>query len=184
MATVEQGLQAQVRNIEAHYGRSMDEWADLVRERGLTRHSQIVAMLKTEFGLTHGAANRTALVVLAKSAPAEVDRIDALHGGTKAAARPIFERLMSTVHRFGPDIEVAHKKGYVSLQRRIQFAMLQPGAGRVDVGLVLPGVPTGDRFEPAATFNALFTHRVRVGSVADVDDELVGWLQQAYDRAG
>jgi hypothetical protein len=36
--------------------------------------------------------------------------------------------------------------------------------------------------ESAATFNALFTHRVRVRSTADVDDELVGWLTEAYLR--
>ena len=41
-----------------------------------------------------------------------------------------------------------------------------------------------DRLESSATFNALFTHRVRVRSDDDVDAELVGWLRQAYDRAG
>ncbi|HEX8024962.1 MAG TPA: DUF4287 domain-containing protein [Candidatus Limnocylindrales bacterium] len=185
MATVEEGLQAQIRNIERTYGRSMDEWAEVIRTAGLQRHGQIVAMLKADHGLTHGAANRVALVVLAKQAPATgADPIDALHAGSKAAARPIFERLMGTVHSFGADLEIAHKKGYVSLRRRTQFGMLQPAAGRVDVGLVLPGTATTGRLEPAATFNALFTHRVRVGSLAEVDDELVGWLRRAYDRAG
>jgi hypothetical protein len=27
------------------------------------------------------------------------------------------------------------------------------------------------------------THRVRVGSVDDVNDELLGWLRQAYEQA-
>jgi hypothetical protein len=30
----------------------------------------------------------------------------------------------------------------------------------------------------------MFTHRVRVTMVADVDDELTGWIRSAYDRAG
>lgn len=85
---------------------------------------------------------------------------------------------------FGDDVQLAPKKGYVSLRRRKQFAMLQPsGAGRIDVGLILPGEPAQDRLEPAAGFNALFTHRVRVSTPADIDAELTAWLRQAYDRA-
>ena len=64
MATVEQGLQSQLRNIEATYGRPIDDWVGLIRVSGLTRHSDIVAMLKADYGLSHGAANRVALVAL------------------------------------------------------------------------------------------------------------------------
>jgi hypothetical protein len=62
--------------------------------------------------------------------------------------------------------------------------MVKPAAKHLDVGLILPEEPTTDRFESAATFNALFSHRVRVRSVDDVDDELVGWLRRAWERAG
>jgi hypothetical protein len=30
----------------------------------------------------------------------------------------------------------------------------------------------------------MFTYRVRLTGVADVDDQLVGWLNHAYDNAG
>ena len=62
--------------------------------------------------------------------------------------------------------------------------MIQPsGAGRIDLGLILPGVP---RRPPGAfrSFNALFTHRVRVTSAGDLDDALAGWLAAAYAAAG
>ena len=65
MATVERALQTQIRNIEAQYGRSMGHWTELIRAGGLTRHGQIVAMLKQDHGLSHGSANRVALVALA-----------------------------------------------------------------------------------------------------------------------
>ena len=35
MATVEEGLAAQVRNIEATYGRSIEGWVGLIRASGL-----------------------------------------------------------------------------------------------------------------------------------------------------
>jgi hypothetical protein len=90
---------------------------------------------------------------------------------------------MSVVEGFGLGVEVAPKKGYMSLRRRVQFAMLKPAAKHLDVGLVLHGAAVTDRFESALSLNALFTHRVRVKSVDEVDDELRSWLRRAYDEA-
>ncbi len=185
MSTVEQGLQSQIQNIEAKYGRRIDDWVELIRASGRTRHGEIVAMLKTDYGLSHGAANRVALVAMDALAPrAETtDPEVALYAGTKGTLLPIHARLMEYVSGLGPDLEVSPKKGYLSLRRRKQFAMIQPAARHVDLGLVIPGRPVDARFESAANFNALFTHRVRVRSVEEVDRELVGWLEVAYEAA-
>ena len=162
MSTVEQGLQSQIRNIEATYGRPIDEWIEIIRTSGLTRHGEIVAMLKTEYGLSHGAAHRVALVAMDALAPADVssDPVTSLDAGDKGQLLLIHER------------------------RRKQFAMIKPAAKHVDLGLVLPGQPVDARRESAATFNALFTHRVRVRSVDEVDPELSSWIGEAYDAAG
>jgi hypothetical protein len=185
MATVEQGLQSQLRNIEATYGRSIDDWVRLIEESGTRRHGQIVTLLKTDYGLSHGAANRVALTALDRlgDKPAAADPVDNLYRDREAAVRAIHDRVMSVVEGFGLDVEVAPKKGYMSLRRRVQFAMLKPAAKHLDVGLVLHGAAVTDRFESAASFNALFTHRVRVKSVDEVDDELRSWLRRAYDEA-
>ena len=62
--------------------------------------------------------------------------------------------------------------------------MIQPTtAARIDVGLILKNEPTTERLESASGFNALFTHRVRLNTLNDVDGELVTWLRQAYELA-
>jgi hypothetical protein len=181
--TVDDALRSQLRNIEATYGRSIDEWVALIRASGLDRHGQIVAWLKSQHGLAHGAANRVALVALASAAPPPDDPVAALYADRPAEVRAIHDRIWRVVSSLG-DVEVAPKKGYLSLRRRTQFGMLKPAAHHVDLGLILPAEPVTDRLESAATFNALFTHRVRVRSERDVDDELGRWLRAAYDRAG
>jgi len=183
MATVEEGLRAQLRNIEATYGRSIDDWIALIRGSGLVRHGEIVAMLKAHHGLPHGAANRLALVALDAGASPPADPVDALYAG-RPDVRAIHDRLWSVISGLGDDIEVAPKKGYLSLRRRTQFAMVKPAARHLDLALVIPDAAVTPRFESAASFNALFTHRVRVRSVADIDDELVAWIRRAFDRAG
>ena len=181
MPNVEEGLRAQIRNIEAAYGRPIESWIELIRASGLTKHNEVVAMLKSQHGMTHGAAHRVSLV--ARQAGTDDAPVD-LYAGKRAALLPIHERLMAAVRALGDDVELAPKSGYVSLRRRTQFAMIQPAAARVDLGLILRDVPAAGRLEPAAGFNALFTHRVRVATPDEVDAELVAWLTEAYDRAG
>ena len=187
MATPDEGLAAQIRNIEQRYGKSMSEWFAVIAASGLAKHTDVVAMLKAEHGLAHGAAHRVSLLSRqAAAAPASAGAAtDDLYTGKKAPLRPVHDRLMAVIGGFGGDVAAVPKKGYLSLRRRKQFAMIQPSAaGRLDVGLILPGVPPAGRLEPAGSFNALFTHRVRVTSADEIDAELTGWLRDAYANAG
>lgn len=190
MSTVDKGLEAQIRNIEQQYGKPMSEWIAIVKESGLTKHTDIVAMLKSQYGISHGSAHRVALKAreagMDKAAQASGrDPIEEMYSGKKAGLKPLHDALMTVITSFGTDIEQAPKKGYVSLRRKKQFAMIQPTtATRLDIGLILKGVPPTERLEDASGFNALFTHRVRVNTISDVDEQVITWLKQAYNLAG
>lgn len=179
MPTVEEGIQSQLRNIEKDYGQSIDELVLAVTSSGLTKHTDVVAMLKQRYGMSHGAAHRVSLV--ARSRAPE----PALAGAPVAPQlQDLYARLLKKASAVGTDVEPAPKKGYVSLRRRKQFAMLQPGARWINVGLVLAKQAPAGRLESAAKWNALFTHRVRVAKTSDIDDELESWLRTAYNDAG
>jgi hypothetical protein len=185
MATVDDALRTQIRNIEATYGRPLREWFAIIAASGATKHTDIVAMLKTDHGMTHGAAHRVSLLYRKDDEPSAGDNpADALYTDRKAHLRPIHDAVMCAILRLGDDIEAAPKKGYLSLRRRKQFAMIRPStATRLDVGLILDDVEPAGRLETAKGFNALFTHRVRLTSIADVDTQLVAWLARAYQHA-
>ncbi|MGV9679547.1 DUF4287 domain-containing protein [Nocardia sp. NPDC003482] len=53
-------------SIEKKYGRPIAEWLELIRTSELTKHGELVAWLKSEYGLGHGHAN--ALVAHARAA--------------------------------------------------------------------------------------------------------------------
>ena len=59
---VDAALQSQIRNIEATYGKPLDYWFAVIDASGLTKHNQVVAMLKADHGLAHGAAHRVSLL--------------------------------------------------------------------------------------------------------------------------
>src|SRR5579864_7416089 len=114
-------------------------------------------MLKADHGLAHGAAHRVSLLAR--------QRADA---GRAAPADPA-DVLLGQIRALGA-FDIAPKKGYLSLRRRKQFAMVQPSAAsRIDLGLILPATtPAAGRLEPAAKFNPLFTHRVRITAATDL----------------
>ena len=57
---------------------------------------------------------------------------------------------------------------------------LEPAsASQIQLGLQLRDHATTERL---LTGNAMCSHRVNVTSVAEVDDELLGFLREAYDR--
>ena len=90
---------------------------------------------------------------------------------------------MAGVGRFGP-VEVAPKKGYVSLRRKKQFAMIGPGTkSRVDIGLNLKGVEPTGRLR-AMPPGGMCSFKVEVTDASDVDGELLAWVRRAYDAAG
>src|SRR5258708_3043159 len=130
MSTVDEALKSQIRNIEATYGRPITGWIEVVRASGKTKHTDVVAMLKDKYTMAHGAAHRVSIV--AREAlgnrqtlgDPETDIVDALYAGKKAALRPIHDKLLATILALGKDIEIAPKKGYLSLRRRKQVAMV------------------------------------------------------------
>ena len=182
MATLEDAVQTQARNIEQATGRSVDAWAALAKASGKERHGDILAWLKSEHGFTHGNANLVALAAKRGSVSSGGDElVDAMYAGPKAALRPFHDRVVAAAREFGSDIELAPKQTYVALRRSKQFATVGPASGgRLEIGLNLKGVEPAGRREPTT---GLCTHRVRQATPDDLDDEVRGWLREAYDRA-
>ena len=181
----EQMAQSMIENIPDKTGKSLDEWKQLCKASGLSKHGELVKLLKTEHGVTHGYANLIVQLYNKPSTePEDADLVGDQYAGPKAALRPIYDALIEAVQQFGSDVEIAPKKSYVSLRRSKQFGLIQPSTKtRVDVGINLKGTDPNGRLEASGSFNAMVTHRVRVTHQDQVDGELVCWLKAAYDAA-
>jgi hypothetical protein len=183
----EESRKDMIERLRARTGKGLAEWRALIRAAGLTRHGEVMKLLKEVHGVSHGYANQIALKALEpEGAPAAGSGglVEAQYAGARAGLRPVYEALAAAVRSFGPDVALAPKKAYVGLRRSRQFGLIQPSsATRVDVGLVLRGVAPAGRLEASGSFNAMVTHRVRLGGPGDVDAELIAWLRRAYDGA-
>jgi len=50
-----------IAGLKEKTGKSLDEWLRVLRSSGLAKHKEMVTLLKTQHGLTHGYANMVAL---------------------------------------------------------------------------------------------------------------------------
>jgi hypothetical protein len=148
-------------------------------------------MLKRDLGMGHGDANTLVHVVLESDGQSAAeaagkttaDVLGEIYTGSRAALRPVHDLLMQAIERFGP-FEIAPKKGYVSLRRKKQFAMIGPANNtQVEVGLNVRDLPADKRLVEVKQ-PAMCQYKVRLAAAGEVDATLVGWIRRAYDSAG
>jgi predicted transport protein len=191
MASLDQALATQLANIEKRTGKSIAELTKIVKNSGLSKHGELVAMLKSTLGMGHGDANTLVHTVLksdgqsaaaAQGLSAE-QVLDGFYTGPKAELRPIHDKLLQAIRKFG-SFEEAPKKTYVSYRRKKQFAMIGPATNtRVEVGLNMKGVKATDRLQELPA-GQMCNYKVKLTDAKEVDAELIAWIKTAFEAAG
>ncbi len=180
-------FQAYLDTIKAKTGKTPDDFAKLAQQKNLTKHGEIVAWLKSDFGLGHGHANAIVAVLL-KSETRKTstdEKLEKLCSGKKAIWRETCDTLIAKLKAFDSNVEAVANETYVNvLVGKKKFAILQPSSNeRFDVGIKLKNAALTDRLELAGSWNTMVTHRVRITDPKQIDTEVLAWLKQAYNAA-
>ena len=188
MTDLDKALATQMANIVKRTGKSLAELTAIVKGSGLSRHGELVRMLKTTLGMGHGDANTLVHVVLKSDGQSaahglSADQVlDGLYVGPKAALRPIHDKVLAAIRKLG-DFEEAPKKTYVSYRRRRQFAMIGPATNtRVEVGLNAKGLKATDRLQEMPA-GQMCNYKVKLTNTNEVDAELTAWIKTAFEAA-
>ncbi|MDA0668245.1 MAG: DUF4287 domain-containing protein [Planctomycetota bacterium] len=190
MTDLDKAIATQLANIVKRTGKSIPELTAIVKGSGLSKHGELVAMLKSTLGMGHGDANTLVHTVrksdgqsaaVAQGISAE-QVLDGLYTGPKEVLRPIHDKLIVAIRKFG-DFEEAPKKTYVSYRRKKQFAMIGPATNtRVEVGLNMKGVEATDRLQQLPA-GQMCNYKVKLTDAKEVDAELIAWIKTAYEAA-
>ena len=106
-------------------------------------------------------------------------------------ALAVYEKARITVAGFGT-FEVRTTKSQIAFRRKRGFAYLWlPGQylahpdAEVVLSIALGRAVPSDRFkEIAHPTPRHWMHHLELGSPDELDDEVIGWLREAYERAG
>jgi uncharacterized protein DUF5655/uncharacterized protein DUF4287 len=177
--------------LPAKTGRSLEQWADLVRKSKLPAKEKR-EWLKREYG--HGTNTAWWLVeysegsatwdgdpeVYLKNAAAYVEE---MFTKGKEWQRPIFEAVVAYARTLGPGVKVCPCQTIVPLYRNRVFAELKPATKtRLELALVLGEVPFAGRLQPnpRAKGNDRRRHLIALTEAEGFDAEARKWLKAAY----
>lgn len=183
---MDKALQTMIENLHKNTGKTLEQWITIVQKQNIAKHGEIIKFLKEKHGLTHGFANLIAHKSKgsdAGSAENQEDLVIKQYKG-KENFKPLYDKLIKEIGKFGKDVEVAPKNTYVSLRRKKQFAILNPATKtRFEIGINLKGQAPNGKLE-AEKNNAMCSHKINLTALTDIDKEVIGWIKTAYDNAG
>ncbi|MDH4390402.1 MAG: DUF5655 domain-containing protein [Aquabacterium sp.] len=183
---MDKAAQTMIENLKEKTGHSLDEWKKIIAAAGLSKHGEIVKLLKEQHSVTHGYASEIALKSLGSDAASASDTdqlIDSQYKG-KEHLKPFYEKILAEVQALGGEFEIAPKKSYVSLKRKKQFVTLNPASKtRFEIGLNLKGVePKGKLL--AEKPDSICSHKINLADITDIDQEVIEWIKAAFAKAG
>jgi len=180
-------MRAVSESMKERTGRTLDDWVSLVRSSGIDPLDQnaVRRWLKDEHDVpqnTRYAIADAAARAAGWSPPDLEEYIDRQYSGAKAALRPIFDRLREIIESLGDDVSAEGRATYTPFVRGRQFAAIAAGTRtRVDIGLRYREAPNS-KLLTKANAPGQATHRLSLGSVDDITDEVARLIRMAYDQ--
>jgi predicted transport protein len=183
---MDQAEKTMLDNLYKNTGKTLEQWITIVKQKNFAKHGEIIKFLKEEHSFTHGFANLVALKSRGTDA-ASVENKDELiekqYKG-KEHLKPLYDKLIAEILKFGKDIEIAPKNAYVSLKRKKQFAILQPATKtRFEIGLNLKGRKPEGILQAINSPNAMCSHKINLTDEKEITPEIINWLKAAYQEA-
>ena len=110
--------------------------------------------------------------------------LDSHFSGKEPIVRAMYDRLLSSLRKFGKIIEEP-KKTSIHLVNVSAFAGVQTRATYILLNIKADHKLESPRIHKAEQISAKrFHHRVKISSVDEIDTELIGWLHEAYTMSG
>jgi hypothetical protein len=167
-------------------GKDVPEWMTVIGAAGLERKpNTILNWLKTQHKLNHMQANFLSGLYLNDGQPVfdyEVLFAKLFYG--KAQLLPLYQTLEKGIAARLLEAGFYPTKAYISIEGKRCFACATLTKHNIRVGLDLGDKPFDDYTQKAKSLGAMpnLTHMVEVADPSQVNDQLLGFVEQAYHR--
>lgn len=183
--------QKTIAGLKKKTGRRLEEWILLLKQKGPKDQKQRREWLKEKHGLGTNYSLWIAEQSVGKGNDGSPDAylvaaeryVEKMFAGSKAALRPIYDELLKLGRSMGPDVKVSPCQTMVPLYRNHVFAQIKAATkDRIDLGLALKNTRAPRRLIDTGGLvkKDRITHRIEIGSLDEIDDEVKHWLREAY----
>jgi hypothetical protein len=185
-------VQKAIQDLPARTGRSLEQWIKLIKKSGPKTEKERREWLKTEHGLGTNYAGWLAERAEGKGEDGDPETylraaegyVEKMFAGPKQSLRPLYDALLELGLSIGKDVKACPCQTIVPFYRRHVFAQIKPTTQtRIDLGFALKDMKATGRLIDTGGFakKDRITHRIAITSLADIDDEVMRWLQHAYE---
>jgi Domain of unknown function (DUF5655)/Domain of unknown function (DUF4287) len=186
-------VQSVIAGMKKKTGRSLEEWLNLVNQKGPAGEKERAASLKTEHGMGTNYATWIAARSLGKSKETgsgeeylqhAKDNVEKMFAGPKQHLRIIYDEILKYAQTMGPDIRVSPCSTIVPIYRKHVIAQIKPTTRtRIDLGLALKNAKVPKRLINTGGFEKKdrISHRIELSKPEDFDSEAKRWMKVAYD---
>ena len=170
------------RLLQERTGQDVDAWNRRIQAEHFGGETQLRAWL-TEQGVTGYA--QTLLVMETFGYPefflASADELIQAQYAGRPHLQTVYDAIIAAAAGLG-QVTIQARKTYVSLVTpKRTFARVQAAKNRVDLGLRLAGRKAGGRLQPSK-IHPTMPLQVSLADAAEVDSDVLDWLQQAYEQ--
>jgi Domain of unknown function (DUF5655)/Domain of unknown function (DUF4287) len=182
-----------IANMKEKTGRSLDEWAELVKKKAPADEKGRMAWLKEKHGLGTNYAGWITEVSFGRGmdmidpdlylAAAE-KYVDEMYAGKKEHLRPVYHALLKLGLSVASDVKASPCQTMVPLYRNHVIAQIKPTTNsRIDMGFALKNTkPTGRLIDTGGFAKKdRITHRIEITLVSDIRDDIIKWFKKAYE---
>ena len=166
-------------------GKDVLEWMEVVKGSALDKPNAIIKWLKEEHKLNHAQAAFATGIYLNGGQPVyDYERLFANLFIGKDTLLPLYRELENRLKAKVPEADCVPTKTYISIEGKKCFACATLTSKTIRVGLDLGDRPFDDYVQKGKSLGAMpnLTHMIEVNQIADVNDQLVDFVRQAYDR--
>ncbi len=167
-------------------GKELAAWMQVIGSRGETKPNAILNWLKQTHNLNHMQANFLSGIYLNDGKPVFDHKVlFAKLFESKGPLLAVYKSLETAIQKRLSDALFIPTKTYVSIEAKRCFACATLTKNTIRVGLDLGDLPFDDYVQKARSLGAMpnLTHMVEISTAVDVNDELIGYVQQAYNNA-
>lgn len=166
-------------------GKDLVEWMAVIGASGMDKPNAILKWLKETHGVNHMQANFLSGIYLNNGHPVyDYEVLFRNLFADKPDLLPVYRELEQRIHARLSEAEFIPTKAYVSIEGKKCFACATPTKKTLRIGLDLGDRPFDDGVQKAKSLGAMpnLTHMVEIATTADVNDALIGYVEQAYNR--
>jgi hypothetical protein len=180
---LEQGF---IATVQDKTGKSLSVWMAVIGQSGLDKPNAILKWLKENHQLNHLQANFLSGIYLNDGEPMfNHEKLFEKLFADKAHLLPLYESLQQAIAGQLKDAEFIPTKAYVSIEAKRCFACAILTKNNIRVGLDLGDLPFDEYTQKAKSLGAMpnLTHMVEISEPSQVNEQLLGFVQQAYHNA-